>query len=310
MSASTAKPTRAEVVRRRRTQASQQRLQTAARAATSSARSGPLVSRPRRAEGAAGLRRMGRLRRFEAALASGLRLGLPALPRLNVSWRLASLSTVLLLGAMLLRLLTDPRMFVDGINLGGAALVPGEEIYAESGIARQHIFWVDPARAKERIEAVPGIASASLAIEWPARVTIVVKERVPVVIWLEGDQQWWVDVEGQKFKSRADLPGLLPITVDDVNGNPVLKSGRAPVEAVLGALQLRELRPNIELLHYDAQHGLSYQDGRGWRGYFGVGTDMPQKLAVYESLVDNLMSRGLYPVVVSVENLKAPYYRR
>ncbi|MBF8284802.1 MAG: hypothetical protein HW378_3717, partial [Anaerolineales bacterium] len=61
---------------------------------------------------------------------------------------------------------------------------------------------------------------------------------------------------------------------------------------------------------YDKQHGLSYQDGRGWRGYFGVGTGMPQKLAVYEALVDNLASRGLYPAVISVENLKAPYYRR
>ncbi|MGH2524598.1 MAG: hypothetical protein ACRDH2_18995, partial [Anaerolineales bacterium] len=83
-----------------------------------------------------------------------------------------------------------------------------------------------------------------------------------------------------------------------------------PVEAIQGALQLRELRPNIELLHYDSQHGLSYQDGRGWRGYFGVGTDMAQKLAVYETLVDNLLSRGVQPAAISVGNLKAPYYRK
>jgi hypothetical protein len=121
-----------------------------------------------------------------------------------------------------------------------------------------------------------------------------------------------VDAEGQKFKSRGDL-GLLPIAVDDAaggTGDATGRTGRVPVEAIQGALQLKELRPNIELLHYDKQHGLSYQDGRGWRGYFGVGAGMPQKLAVYESLVDNLTSRGLYPAVISVENLKAPYYRR
>jgi hypothetical protein len=87
-------------------------------------------------------------------------------------------------------------------------------------------------------------------------------------------------------------------------------AARVPVEAIEGALQLRELRPNIELLHYDPQHGLSYQDGRGWRGYFGVGTHMAQKLAVYETLVDNLISRGLHAAMISVENVNAPYYRR
>ena len=312
MTAGTTKPTRAEQVRRRQSQESRQRQQTAARTATTSARSGPLVSRPRRVEGTADFKKMGRGRRFEIALPSGLSLGRPTLPQFNVSWRLASLSMVLLLSAMLARLLIDPRMFVDGINLGGAALVPGEEIYAESGIARQNIFWVDPVAVQKRIAAIPGIASATVTIAWPSNVTIVVKERVPRVTWMEGDQKWWVDAEGQKFKSRSNLPGLLPITVDDAAGGAGAsgKSGRVPVEAIQGAIQLRDLRPNIEMLHYDAQHGISYQDGRGWRGYFGVGAEMAQKLAVYESLVDNLMSRGILPAVISVENLKAPYYRR
>ncbi len=309
MTGATIKPTRAEAVRRRRTQESRQRQQSVSRAATTSVR--PLVSRPRRVEGTADFQKMGRGRRFEVALPSGLTLGLPTLPQFNVSWRLASFSLVLLLSAMLARLLIDPRLFVDGINLGGASLVPGEEIYAESGIARQHIFWVDPAAAQKRIESIPGIASATVTVKWPANVTIVVKERVPVVTWAEGDQKWWVDAEGQKFKSRGDL-GLLPITVDDASGAGAAtgQAGRVPVEVIQAALQLKDLRPNIELLHYDPQHGISYQDGRGWRGYFGVGPDMAQKLAVYESLVDNLTSRGVYPAAISVENLKAPYYRR
>jgi hypothetical protein len=293
------------MVRRRRAQESIKLQQTASRAATTSAR--PLVSRPRRAEGT-GNYRTGR-RRFEIALPSGLALGLPTLPQFHVSWRMASFSMALLLSAMLVRLLFDPRMFVDGINLGGASLVPGEEIYAESGIARQHIFWVDPAEAQKRVESVPGIATASVAVAWPANVTIVVTERVPVVTWIEGDRRWWADAEGQKFKSRGDLR-LLPITVDDAVVDVIGRGGQAPAEAIRGALQLKELRPNIEMLHYDKQHGLSYQDGRGWRGYFGVGGDMPQKLAVYESLVDNLVSRGIHPAVISVENLNAPYYRR
>ncbi|MGQ0601646.1 MAG: hypothetical protein ACT4QE_08125, partial [Anaerolineales bacterium] len=142
-------------------------------------------------------------------------------------------------------------------------------------------------------------------VEWPARVTMVVVERVPKVMLIEGPKQWWVDAEGQKFLSRGDLPGLLPLFSD---AGTELAS--IPAEAIAGAIQLKELRQNIEKLYYDPIHGLSYQDGRGWRGYFGTGTDMLQKLAVYERLVEELMTKEEIPAQISVENLKAPYYKK
>jgi hypothetical protein len=132
-----------------------------------------------------------------------------------------------------------------------------------------------------------------------------------VVTWIENERTWWVDADGFKFKAREALPGLLPIQVDTVEGKASQPNDEpVPAAAIHGALQLRELRPNIEMLHYDPAHGLSYQDGRGWRGYFGVGTDMPQKLAVYEKLTADLTARGIYPRLISVENLGAPYYKR
>jgi hypothetical protein len=282
-----------------------QRIKRRYEAVTQAARTvRPLVSRPRPTGTVTGARRGLNARSFVP------RLRLPSLPRVAVGWRLASLSLVVLLSAMLVRLLVDPEMYVNrGINLGGAALVPGEEIYRASGVAGQHIFWVNPVQVQQNALSVPGIASATVTVEWPSTITLVVRERIPLVKWIEGEREWWVDAQGQKFKARSDLPGLLPILVDDVRDN-VRSYQDVPVEAVAGALQLRELRPNIELLHYDSLHGLSYQDGRNWRGYFGVGAQMAQKLAVYETLVDNLLSRGIQPVMISVENVKAPYYRK
>ncbi len=310
MSSPTPPSSRSDLVRKRRTQASKQRVTSASKTATGATR--PLVSQPRKVVGQAATPTFGKKRsRFEIALPGGLALHAPTMPRINASWRLASASLVVLLMGMLLRLLSDPRMYVDGINLGGASLVPGEEIFAESGLARQHMFWVNPTAAQTRIASIPGIASAQVSVQWPNIVTVVVVERVPVATWIEGDQKWWVDAQGRKFKSRGDLESLLPITVDDA---PVGEIGNAPkpvpVEAIVGALQLKELRPNIELLHYDAAHGLSYQDGRNWRGYFGTGADMDKKLAVYETLVDNLMARGIHPLMISVENPLAAYYRK
>jgi hypothetical protein len=311
-----ASSSRAEQVRRRRRkQTSSRRFEAVSRAGTA-ARTGPLISRPRSSSNNRGsLGGRGTARRgggvLSAVLPAGLDLRLPALPRFVWSWRLMSAILVVLLGGMLLRLLTDRSMYISGINLGGSALVPGQEIYARSGLAGQHIFWVDPVEVQQNIEKVPGIAAVQVEVEWPNIVTILVTERIPVVTWIENDQSWWVDADGQKFKARVNLPGLLPITRDDADPRPSLNAAEddpVPAEAIAGALQLRELRPNIELLHYDAQHGLSYQDGRGWRGYFGVGTDMPQKLAVYERLVEDLLAQGIQPHEISVENGLAPYY--
>jgi hypothetical protein len=81
-----------------------------------------------------------------------------------------------------------------------------------------------------------------------------------------------------------------------------------PHDVLAGALQLKQLRPNIDRLYYRPSSGLSYQDGRGWRVFFGTGTDMSQKLVVYETIVEELLAQGLTPQYVSVSNQEKPYY--
>jgi hypothetical protein len=316
MAVNAARKTRSDTVRRRRIQQARRRFEATARASGRVARGAPghvrpLVGAPRRTSRPGA--RKARRRIFGIAIPDGLSLNpsllLPALPR-RVSWRVASASMCVLLLGLLYYTLTDPSAYVQNVNLGGAALVPGDEIFQSSGIAGKHIAWVDPAEAQRQLERVPGILSAQVSVEWPNRVTIVVTERIPVVTWIENGRTWWVDADGQKFKAREDLPGLLPIYADDLGGKVSDPAAHlVPVAAIHGALQLRELRPNIELLYFHPLHGLSYPDGRGWRGYFGMGTDMPHKLAVYETITQNLTSRGIYPSVISVENPKAPFYR-
>lgn len=301
------KPTRSEIVRRRRQHESGARFQSVAQQATTGVR--PLVSRPRRAAG--GLRPAGRKRRWEITLGGDQTLVLPDLDlgemlgRIAGTWRMYSLALITVLGALLLYTLTDRGYYVTALNLGGASLVPQDEIYAASGLAGQHVFWVNPAAVTRKVSEVPGIASAAITVTYPAKVELVVVERVPKVTLVEGEKKWWVDAAGQKFLSRGDLPGVLPIESESVE---VLDS--LPAEAVLGAVLLRQLRPNIEKLYYDPTRGLSYQDGRGWRGYFGVGADMEKKLSVYEALVEQLMQQGENPAKISVEDLDAPYYRK
>jgi hypothetical protein len=81
-----------------------------------------------------------------------------------------------------------------------------------------------------------------------------------------------------------------------------------PQEVLDGALSLRTLRPSINALYYRPSDGLSYQDERGWRVHFGAGTDMNQKLVLYETILDDLLLRGINPRYISVSNKSKPYY--
>jgi cell division septal protein FtsQ len=251
-------------------------------------------------------RRRSRSHRYER---EGVLSALPSLPAVRVGWRMASGAIVLLFGALLFYVLSTPDYFVDSVNLGGATYVSAQEIYRASGLGREHIFWVKPDVVKANIEKVPGIISAQVEIAWPNQVSITVNERQPKLEWRQGGETVWVDAGGTIFPARAQLPDLLPVTVDDAVG-PMSKGQGVPLAAIEGALQLQALRPNIELLHFDRKNGLSYQDGRGWRGYFGVGTNMEVKLAVYETLVDNLLRRRIHPTMINVSNPNAPFYRQ
>ena len=99
---------------------------------------------------------------------------------------------------------------------------------------------------------------------------------------------------------RADVEGA-----DSV---PEPSIAFVPPEVVSGALYLRELRPSINELYYRPSEGLSFQDGRGWRVHFGTGNDMNQKLVLYETIINDLLARGINPVYISVSNKSKPYY--
>ncbi len=285
---------RSDVVRERR-----QREQTRRFNSTSGAVRGPLVSKPRRAENA------GPYRPIRPRGEGGLKFSLPAVSLEGLmTWRSLSIGICALLVGLLAWAGTDSHMYVQGINLGGASLVPQDEIYAQSGLANVHAFWINPEQAAENIKAIPGIQDATVSVQWPATINVVVVERVPQALLIDGSRTWWVDRTGARYASRGELPGLLPIVNDSKTEVTSL-----PTEAIQGALQLRELRPNIEQLYFDFEHGLSYQDGRGWRGYFGTGTDMAQKLAVYESLVADLQENGITPKLIDVTKPLSPYYR-
>lgn len=257
-----------------------------------------------------------------------LRLPTAALKKIFLSSRWVSLFLMLMCVGSLVLVGMDESFYLTTIPVEGVASIPPAEIVEASELGGAHIFAVDPVKAARRINAIPGVISATVTLEWPNSAHVSLREEKPVAVWEQGDKQYWVTEDGRLVPARTDVPGLLHIRADEnaptnlpVETIPAVDEGGeaedglvevtqpyVPQDVLEGALQLRRLRPNIDVLHYDIGGGLSYEDGRGWRAFFGTGNSMARKLAVYETLVEHLLQEGATPVYISVSNHEKPYY--
>lgn len=228
--------------------------------------------------------------------------------RMLVSWRVFSSLIVMGMLVVLFLFISADAFYVHSIAVGGLQTMTKEEVFALTDIANMHLFWLDPAEIRKNILRSPTIADATVSIGWPPQmVAVVIEEREPALIWEQSGIAVWIDLQGRVMQQREVRTDLLRIAGEQVEG-PLGPDVRVPVDVVNGALQLRALFPNIETLRYHPEKGLGYADGRGWEIWFGSGTNMPEKLKIYDAIVANLLSRGIQPSEINVSNPDAPFY--
>ena len=227
-----------------------------------------------------------------------------------LGWRIASGFIIVCLIGVLFVFFTANIFYVHSIAVGGLQYLTKEEVFALTDTANMHIFWVDPAEVRANLLRTPSIAEAEVHVGWPPNmVQIVIEERQPALIWEQSGVATWLDLQGRVMQLREDRSDLLRIVTDEgVGDGPPAPNVQLETGIVGGALQLRSLFPNIERLRYHPEKGLGYNDGRGWEVWFGTGTNMPDKILVYDALVDNLLSRGIQPAEIVVANPHAPFY--
>jgi len=68
-----------------------------------------------------------------------------------------------------------------------------------------------------------------------------------------------------------------------------------------------QLPEDAASLIYDPNHGLGFEDPRGWLAYFGVGGDMVVKVRTYQAIVAGLAQIRQPVAVISVADAAAPY---
>ncbi len=220
--------------------------------------------------------------------------------------RWASLLLLLAVGVAFYLVGASTLYYVEEVEVLGLNTLSRSAVLQASGLDGMHVFWINPAHIARRVANFPGVLTATVTVDLPNTVSIAVSERAPVIAWDQAGDRFWVDEDGRLMQARQESAGLVVILSQELEK---LELGdMVPTEVMEGALQLRRERPNIESLYYERGVGLSYQDGRNWRAYFGTGKDMNQKLAIYETLIADLRTRDLKPEYVSVINKEKPFY--
>ncbi|MEO1286599.1 MAG: FtsQ-type POTRA domain-containing protein [Chloroflexota bacterium] len=226
------------------------------------------------------------------------------------NWRIVSGFMILLLSGVLALFFYSDAFYVSNIRVGGVNYMTVEEVFTYSRVANWHIFWITPEMVSENVEEYASVADASVRIGWPPNmVTITVEEREPALIWEQNGVAVWVDVQGNVMDMRDERADLVRIIVEDpfIEG-PLGDSNGLDSDIVFGLLQLHDLRPDITAWRYDPVDGLGWRNANGWDVWLGIGTDMDEKMRIYEVLSEQLIARGIQPGQLNIVDTDNPYY--
>lgn len=238
------------------------------------------------------------------------------LPDMQAGPRLYSLILVLLLSAGIYFLAASPEFRVSEPQINGLTRLSAAEINSVMGLSGDLIFLLKPEEITARLRSsFPELESAQVRIALPNTVIMDVQERQPVLLWQQGAGYTWIDEHGVAFRPHGEAPGLIPVVaqVSPPGGeatDPLSPAAYVAPGLVKTAMLLAANLPAGSALSYDADNGFGWVDSRGWQAYFGADPkDVALKLRIYQSLVDSLAARGIYPALISVVHADAPYYR-
>ncbi len=109
------------------------------------------------------------------------------------------------------RLLIAAGLGINEISLSGHRHTLDPDIFRALGAGHQTLLSFDVRAARQRIEALPWIESATLARVFPDKLKVELRERTAAAVWLDGDRTALVDAEGRVLSYVASfVPPDLP----------------------------------------------------------------------------------------------------
>jgi hypothetical protein len=337
---------RSETVRQRRSSRSQTRVYKAASSVRTGHAYHPatVTSRDHSLGGVSMVRRTQSHgnRRVSVGVGNGAEVIFRNIPVIRPGWRLLSGFLVLLIGAALYIAWNSPALKINQLKLVGNNRVSSADIQAILNLNGQQIFAVDPNLIVKKITAsFPEVTNVTAEIQSPADVIVSFDERTPVITWQFNKTSYWVDPTGFIFMPHGKL--TTPVNIQANEPPPVLEISKAdsatpapdapaknasltqantasdsislvgkhisPV-VMTSAIKLSAMLKKSTPLAYSNTDGLGWHDSGGWDVYIGLDlNNMDTKLLMYKAVVAQIKKDGVSPVMISVENPDAPYYR-
>ncbi|WP_067438382.1 cell division protein FtsQ/DivIB [Nocardioides jensenii] len=150
---------------------------------------------------------------------------------------------------------------VKGVDVEGTKLLTEQQVLVAADVPTgEPLARADMGEIRDRIEALPEVASADVSREWPDRILVRVTERVAVAVVERGGALRGIDATGFGFRDYKVAPPRLPrLKVDDDTGTEAVAEG-AKVLASLPATIAGKVE-YVEL-HTVDQISLKLRDGR------------------------------------------------
>jgi cell division septal protein FtsQ len=203
----------------------------------------------------------------------------------------------------------DLRFYVFAAQVQGSSLASADEIFRAAGLNGMSIFHINPGKVASDIRArIPGVEQVSVQLALPDAVELLVREGDARFVWRSLDVSYLVDGDGRVLGSGGSVANSW-VTINDLDGHPVLLGGSVHKDACNAASQLQSLLPEVRSFDYSEAKGISLLDMRGWRVYFGDAQDIAHKVAVWQGIVQKLDAEGQQASVIDVRFPDAAYYR-
>ncbi len=120
---------------------------------------------------------------------------------------------------------------IDQVALTGQRFTPDSDIFEAVDLPNAHsMLTFDGAAARERIEALPWIETASIARVFPGSLDIRVTERKPAALWMKGDRANLIDAEGRVLSGIK--PGT-PVNLPRVAGKGAPEQAQALLDLIM-----------------------------------------------------------------------------
>ena len=208
-----------------------------------------------------------------------------------------------------------PQFRFDDIQITGMEKINKAEIVYFTGAKGEPVFTVDPARIRTTLlQHYQDIYDAEVTIDFPAKMSITLTERVPVVEWDFGGSRFWIDQDGKVLSESRSQESTIHVYADSYPGAPNQADRELPLyfsrDTLKTIMTMGSFVPEDQPLIYTYKNGFGWDTDEGWRVFFGkTDSDIEEKLRMQESLTRYFHENEIQPIFVSLEFKDAPYYR-